>query len=109
MERKFKSKKKVYQNPFTKEITDYYTVQLKSKYIDWNCAICDCGVQSEIGLFDMDNLLCGDCYDVHSNTPLVDKRILYNSLEFRKFCQKLLKKQQNNFMSYIRKSTALNH
>jgi len=109
MERKFKSKKKVYKNPFTKEITDYYTVQLKSKYIDWNCAICDCELQSEIGLFDMDNLLCGDCYDVHRTTPLVDKRILYNSLEFRKFCQKLLKKQQNNFMSYIRKSTALNH
>jgi len=109
MERKFKPKKKVYKNPFTEEITDYYTVQLKSKYIDWNCAICNSKIQSEIGLFNMDNLSCSDCYEVQRTAPLVDERILYSSLKFRKFCQKLLRKQQRNFISYIRKSTALNH
>ena len=92
MERKFKPKKKVYKNPFTEEITDYYTVQL----------------ESEIGLFDMDNLLCDECHDVHKTAPLVDERILHNSLKFRKFCQKLLRKQQRKFISYIRKSTSLN-
>lgn len=103
MERAHKVKDKLYYNPYIEEITYYDDIIEHSKLIDWNCAICNVDIKSEIGNFKMDNFICSKCKNAHNSTnKRIDPRIVESSFEFHKYCRKQLIKDQKRFLKYVK-------
>jgi hypothetical protein len=103
MERAHKVKNKVYYNPYLEEITAFEDIEIHSNLIDWNCAICNTEIQSNIANFKIDNFTCNKCKNAHNSTnKRIDPRIVDSSFEFHKFCRNQLIKDQKKFLKYIK-------
>ena len=104
MEHDNKMSRKWWWNPYTQEVTLYKDIVRDSNYLDWNCAICNTIIKSEIGDFEISNFCCGDCYSLYSDNKIIDKRILESSVTFTEKCAIELKKEQKNFLSYTKQN-----
>ena len=103
MERSGKAKNKFYYNPTENSIQQYRDILESSKEIEWNCAICDKDILSEMSLFNMENFLCNKCQESHNKkNKTIDQRIIDSSFKFHTFCRKILIKQQKEFLKYIK-------
>jgi len=107
LERKFKISKensKVYYSKYRDVLTSYDDIERDYNRVDWQCAICTTKISSIIANFDVHNFLCETCnkthggYKVNNDERFVDGRVVQSSINFRKYCQKLLKKEKRKFM-----------
>jgi hypothetical protein len=103
MERAHKVKHKLYYNPYVEEITEYSDIISESSLIDWNCAICNNSIKSEVSNFKIGNFTCKKCKNAHNSTnKRIDSRIVDSSFEFHKYCRNQLIKEQKRFLKYIK-------
>jgi hypothetical protein len=103
MERAHKVRNKVYYNPYIGEITEFDDIEIQSNLINWNCAICNTEIESQIANFKISNFICKKCKNSHNSTnKRIDPRIVDSSFEFHKFCRKQLIKDQKKFLKYIK-------
>jgi hypothetical protein len=70
--------------------------------IDWFCAISRKPIKARFNNFQLENFVHPEYSDVLSN-PMVDSRILKSSVEFRKYCKKLLLEDQQEFLRIVKK------
>jgi len=110
LERKFKisnENSKVYYNKYKDMLTDYNQIQKDYNSVDWKCAICLTEIESEMANFSVENFLCKTCnethggYNIKDSERVVDGRIVQSSIYFRKYCQKILKKEKRKFIHTI--------
>lgn len=70
--------------------------------VDWFCAISRKPIKAKFNNFQLENFVHPEYSDVLSN-PMVDSRILKSSIEFRKYCKKLLLEDQQEFLRIVKK------
>ena len=75
--------------------------------VEWTCAISMKPIQSKFNNFSLENFIHPEYLDV-LEAPMVDSRILKSSVEFRKYCKKLLLEEQKEFMRVIKKGSTIN-
>jgi hypothetical protein len=93
-------------NPFRETFTTLKELELDSDIIDWNCSICNVEIKSRMDSKKIENFVCKKCQKSHNSTnKKVDNRIIESSIKFNKHCKRLLKKEQREFLSYIKKSS----
>lgn len=93
-------------NPFKKTFTTLKELYEDSDVIDWTCAICKSDIKSKMKTKKMENFVCEKCQKSHNSTnAVVDSRIIQSSISFTKHCKRMLKKEQKEFISYIKKSS----
>ena len=75
-------------------------------FIDWECAICKVDIKSKMSYKKVENLVCKKCKKVHnSKNQVIDQRIIDSSVKFLKACKKLVKGEQREFLTYVKRST----
>ena len=79
------------------ELIDSYTT------VDWKCALSGKPIKAQFMCFDMANFLDEEYMDA-LKAPMVDSRILKSTIEFKKYCQKILEDQQKAFMNYSKRN-----
>jgi len=93
-------------NPFKETFTTLKELELDSNIIDWTCGICSADIKSRMDSKKVENFVCEKCQKSHNSTnKFVDTRIIESSVKFNKHCKRLLKKEQNEFINYTRKSS----
>lgn len=101
-----KSGSKPIWNPFKETFTTLKELELDSNIVDWSCGICNVDIKSRMDSKKVENFVCQKCQKSHNSTnKVVDTRIIDSSVKFNKHCKKLLKKEQAEFLSYVRKSS----
>jgi hypothetical protein len=83
--------------------TNYKGLKTNYDYIDWYCAISYKPIRSKFMNFDLENFVHEDHKDILKNS-MVDSRILKSSIEFRKYCQKLLYNERKRFFDISKKN-----
>ena len=97
-----KNPNRILWNPFRETFTNIKELEKDSDLIDWNCGICKVEMDSK----KIENFVCSRCSEAHnSSNKRVDKRIINSSVNFIKHCKSLLKGEQREFMTYIRRSS----
>lgn len=100
-----KNPNKILWNPFRETFTTIKEVESDSNVIDWNCAICDTEIKSRMDSKKIENFVCQRCSDAHhSRNKRVDQRIIDSSVKFTKHCKSLLKSEQREFITHVRRS-----
>lgn len=100
-----KNPNKILWNPFRETFTTIKEVEYDSNVIDWNCAICNTQIKSRMDLKKVENFVCNNCVEAHnSRNKRIDQRIIDSSVNFTKHCKSLLKNEQREFITHIRKS-----
>jgi hypothetical protein len=100
-----KSLKKVYWNSFREDFTTLKEIDHDSGYVEWMCAICKADIKAKMTYKKVENFVCHKCSEVHhSKNKTVDRRIIESSNKFVKFCKGLLKGEQKEFLSYVKRS-----
>jgi hypothetical protein len=93
-------------NPFKETFTTLKELELDSNIVDWTCGICNADIKSRMDSKKVENFVCQKCQKSHNSTnKVVDTRIIESSVKFNKHCKGLLKREQAEFLSYIRKSS----
>jgi len=101
-----KNPNKILWNPFRETFTTIKEVEADSDVIDWNCAICNVHIKSKMGSKKIENFICNKCSDSHnSRNKRVDQRVIDTSVRFNKHCKSLLKGEQREFITHIRRSS----
>ncbi len=101
-----KSLKKFYWNPYRETFSTIKEIGNDMGYVDWNCAICNAEIKSKMSYKKIENLVCTKCKKVHnSKNVTVDQRIIDSGIKFLKLCKKLLKGEQREFMTFVKRST----
>ena len=101
-----KNPNRILWNPFRETFTSIKELEKDSDLIDWNCGICKIEIKSRMDSKKIENFVCSRCSDAHnSSNKRVDKRIINSSINFIKHCKSLLKGEQREFMTYIRRSS----
>ena len=101
-----KNPNKILWNPFRETFTTLKEVEADSNLIDWNCAICKTDIQSRMNSKKIENFVCNKCSEAHnSRNKRVDQRIIDSSVDFTQHCKSLLKGEQREFITYVRRST----
>jgi hypothetical protein len=70
--------------------------------VDWYCAISRKPIKARFNNFQLENFVHPEYSDV-LKAPMVDSRILKSSVEFRKYCKKLLLEDQQEFLRIVKK------
>tara|TARA_B100000900_G_scaffold416104_1_gene449117 strand:- start:255 stop:746 length:492 start_codon:yes stop_codon:yes gene_type:complete len=70
--------------------------------VDWFCAISRKPIKAKFNNFQLENFIHPEYSDV-LESPMVDSRILKSSIEFRKYCKKLLLEDQKEFIRIVKK------
>lgn len=104
MEQQNKRSRKWWYNPYTDSISTYKEIIESSNYVDWNCAICNVDIKSNMNDFSTVNFLCKECNKTHNNRKIIDERILNSSKLFTRHCKRLLKKDQRKFLVYVNRN-----
>tara|TARA_R100001230_G_C5557451_1_gene83128 strand:- start:76 stop:567 length:492 start_codon:yes stop_codon:yes gene_type:complete len=78
------------------ELIDSYNI------VDWYCAISRKPIKAKFNNFQLENFVHPEYSDV-LKAPMVDSRILKSSIEFRKYCKKLLLEDQQEFLRIVKK------
>ncbi len=101
-----KNPNRILWNPFRETFTSIKELEKDSDLIDWNCGICKIEIKSRMDSKKIENFVCSRCSEAHnSSNKRVDKRIINSSINFIKHCKSLLKGEQREFMTYIRRSS----
>ncbi len=103
-----KNPNKILWNPFRETFTNIKELEADSDLIEWNCGICKAEIKSRMDSKKIENFVCKKCSKAHnSRNKRVDQRIIDSSINFTKHCKSLLKGEQREFMTYIRRSSKL--
>jgi len=70
--------------------------------IDWFCAISRKPIKAKFNNFQLENFIHPEYSDILKQS-MVDSRILKSSIEFRKYCKKLLLEDQQEFIRIVKK------
>jgi hypothetical protein len=70
--------------------------------VDWYCAISRIPIKARFNNFDLENFVHPDYLDT-LDSNMVDSRILKSSVDFRKYCKKLLLEDQQEFIRIVKK------
>lgn len=101
-----KNPNRILWNPFRETFTNVKELEKDSDIIDWNCAVCKVEIKSRMDSKKIENFVCKKCSEAHnSRNKRVDKRIIDSSVRFLKHCKSLLKGEQREFMTYVRRSS----
>jgi hypothetical protein len=96
---------KLLWNPYKETFTTLQELERDSNILPWSCAICNTDIMTRIDSKKIENFVCKKCSESHnSKNNAVDERIIESSIKFTKHCKKLLKKEQREFISYVRQS-----
>lgn len=96
-------KLKFYYDRSTNEIVKKDGIINSYMTVDWKCALSGKPIKAEFMCFDMANFLDEEYMDA-IKAPMVDSRILKSTIEFKKYCQKILEDQQKAFMNYSKRN-----
>ena len=100
-----KSLKKAYWNSFREDFTTLKEINQDAGYVEWYCAICKADINAKMSYKKVENFVCKECSKIHnSQNATVDQRIINSSTKFVKQCKRLLKGEQREFLSYVKKS-----
>jgi hypothetical protein len=100
-----KNPNKILWNPFRETFTTIKEVEADSNVIDWNCAICSTDIKARMDSKKIENFVCNKCSEAHnSRNKRVDQRVIDSSVNFTKHCKSLLKGEQREFITHIRRS-----
>ena len=100
-----KNPNKILWNPFRETFTTIKEVESDSNVIDWNCAICSVEIKARMDSKKIENFVCSKCSEAHnSRNKRVDQRVIDSSVNFTKHCKSLLKGEQREFITHIRRS-----
>ncbi len=101
-----KNPNRILWNPFRETFTNIKELEKDSDIVDWNCAVCKVEIKSRMDSKKVENFVCKKCSEAHnSRNKRVDKRIIDSSVRFLKHCKSLLKGEQREFMTYVRRSS----
>ena len=102
-----KSRHKTYWNPYREDFTVKRELIEDSLILDWHCAICKADIKCKMTSHKkVENYVCSNCQESHnSKNRKIDQRIIDSSKEFINHCKVVLKKEQREFMNYIKRST----
>ena len=101
-----KNPNRILWNPFRETFTNVKELEKDSDIIDWNCAVCKVEIKSRMDSKKIENFVCKKCSEAHnSRNKRVDQRIIDSSVRFLKHCKSLLKGEQREFMTYVRRSS----
>tara|TARA_R100001594_G_scaffold91727_1_gene125985 strand:- start:100 stop:591 length:492 start_codon:yes stop_codon:yes gene_type:complete len=101
-----KSLKKLYWNPFRTTFSTLKEIGEDMGFVDWECAICKVDIKAKMSYKKVENLVCKKCKKVHnSKNQVIDQRIIDSSVKFLKACKKLVKGEQREFLTYVKRST----
>ena len=101
-----KNPNRILWNPFRETFTNIKELEKDSDLVDWNCGICKTEIKSRMDSKKVENFVCNKCSESHnSSNKRVDQRIIDSSINFTKRCKTLLKGEQREFMTYIRRSS----
>lgn len=101
-----KNPNRILWNPFRETFTNIKELEKDSDIIDWNCAVCKVEIKSRMDSKKIENFVCKKCSEAHnSRNKRVDQRIIDSSVRFLKHCKSLLKGEQREFMTYVRRSS----
>jgi len=100
-----KNPNKILWNPFRETFTTIKEVESDSNVVDWTCAICDAEIKSRMDSKKIENFVCKPCSEAHnSRNKRVDQRIIDSSVKFTKHCKSLLKGEQREFITHVKRS-----
>ena len=100
-----KNPNKILWNPFRETFTTIKEVESDSNVIDWNCAICSMEIKARMDSKKIENFVCSKFSEAHnSRNKRVDQRVIDSSVNFTKHCKSLLKGEQREFITHIRRS-----
>jgi len=79
--------------------------ELKESYdtIDWECALSEKPIRSNINDFSVENFVHPEYHDTLGGN--IDSRIMESSVRFQKHVKKLLLNQQKEFLKLVRKNS----
>ena len=101
-----KNPNRILWNPFRETFTNIKELEKDSDLVDWNCGICKAEIKSRMDSKKVENFVCNKCSDAHnSRNKRVDQRVIDSSIKFTKHCKSLLKGEQREFLTYIRRSS----
>jgi hypothetical protein len=101
-----KNPNKILWNPFRETFTTIKEVEADSNLIDWTCAICPVQIKTRMDSKKVENFVCKKCSEAHnSRNKRVDQRVIDSSIKFTKHCKSLLKGEQREFLTHIRRSS----
>ena len=101
-----KNPNRILWNPLRETFTNIKELENDSDLVDWNCGICKIEIKSRMDSKKVENFVCNKCSESHnSSNKRVDQRIIDSSINFTKRCKTLLKGEQREFMTYIRRSS----
>ena len=101
-----KNPNRILWNPFRETFTNIKELEKDSDLVDWNCGICKVEIKSRMDSKKVENFVCNKCSESHnSSNKRIDKRIINSSVNFIKHCKSLLKGEQREFMTYVRRSS----
>ena len=101
-----KNPNRILWNPFRETFTNVKELEKDSDIIDWNCAVCKVEIKSRMDSKKIENFVCKKCSEAHnSRNKRVDQRIIDSSVRFLKHFKSLLKGEQREFMTYVRRSS----
>ena len=101
-----KKPNRILWNPFRETFTNIKELEKDSDLVDWNCGICKVEIKSRMDSKKVENFVCSKCSEAHnSRNNRVDQRIIDSSVRFLKHCKSLLKGEQREFMTYVRRSS----
>ena len=101
-----KNPNRILWNPFRETFTNIKELEKDSDVVDWNCGICKVEIKSRMDSRKVENFVCNKCSDAHnSRNKRVDQRIIDSSINFTQHCKSLLKGEQREFMTYVRRSS----
>ena len=98
---------KLYFDHDSKQVLSMDDYLTKSNEINWICAISSKPIKAKFMDFDLKNFIHEEYYDV-LDAPMVDRRILKSSIEFRKKCKELLLKERQEFLILAKKNAKRN-
>lgn len=104
MEQQNKNLQFFWYNPIKEEITTKKEIEVAANEVDWNCAICEDEIVSKMNDFSTGNFLCSGCKDAFEHAEIVDDRIKESSIEFTKHCKKVLRRQQKDYMLFLKRN-----
>lgn len=101
-----KNPNKILWNPFRETFTTIKEVEADSNLIEWSCAICSVLIKTRLDSKKIENFVCKKCREAHnSRNKRVDERVIDSSVRFTKHCKTLLKGEQREFLTHIRRSS----
>ena len=94
---------KLFLDPHSEEVINAVQLRKNLKLVKWSCAYCRDEIHSLMDDYTAENFTCEKCYDKYlKNSKWIPELVLENSLAFTSHCKKILRKEQSDFIKYIK-------